>query len=50
MLNTILAPQQCRAAGGDVVKLQQDDAPAGAALRARWRLPPSSPVKDGQIH
>jgi hypothetical protein len=50
MLNTILAPQQCEPAGNVVVNMQQHDARAGAAPRARWRLPRSSPVKDGQIH
>jgi hypothetical protein len=50
LLNTILAPQECRMPSGVVVNMQQVGAHCGGAARARQRLPESGPVKAWQIH
>jgi hypothetical protein len=50
LLNTILAPAQCRMKAMVVVRMQQDAAALAAMRRGRPILPPSGPVKDWQIH
>jgi hypothetical protein len=50
LLNTILAPEQCRMDAVVVVRMQQHGAAMVGMGRGRPRLPPSGPVKDWQIH
>ncbi|WP_230029470.1 hypothetical protein [Massilia sp. Bi118] len=50
LLNTILAPAQCRMDAAVVVRMQQHGATLAGRGRDRQILPPSGPVKDWQIH
>jgi hypothetical protein len=50
LLNTILAPVQCRMHAMVVVRMQQHAAAPAAMGRRGPILPPSGPVKDWQIH
>jgi hypothetical protein len=49
LLNTILAPRECKVSDFVVVNMQQVGERAGGPWRAGPQMPASGPVKDWQI-